>query len=76
MKKKHRFGIVGGIFGLVLGLFGGAYLGIVIGGTFFGWVEFSNYPALTGYELGAYLGALLGVLILTPLGTYVAMKIS
>ena len=68
MKKKKVFGIIGGCIGLLLGLLGGAYLGMVVGGTFFGWLEFPNYPGLTGYELGTYLGGAFGLLIGIPLG--------
>jgi len=75
MNKKLRYGIVGGILGLFLGLIGGAYLGMVVGGTFFGWLEFSNYPTLTGYELGTYIGAVLGTLISTPVGVLFALRL-
>ncbi len=75
MDKKLRYGMLGGILGLLLGLFGGACLGMVIGGTFFGWLEFSNYPTLTGYELGTYIGAALGLLIAIPVGVLFALRL-
>lgn len=76
MNKKLGFAILGGILGLILGVLGGAYLGMVIGGTFFGWLEFSNYPRLTGYELGTYIGAALGLLIATPTGVFLGVKLA
>ena len=74
MNKKLRFGILGGLLGLLLGLFGGAFLGLVVGGTFFGWLEFSRYPNLTGYELGTYIGAVIGILVATPWGVKLAQR--
>jgi len=74
MIKERRFGILGGLLGLLFGLFGGAFLGLVVGGTFFGWLEFSGYPGLTGYELGAYIGAIIGVLVATPYGWLLGLK--
>jgi len=58
--------IVGGLIGFFVGGVGGGFLGLVIGGTFFGWVELPNYPYMPGYELAAYIGIILGVLIATP----------
>ena len=68
MDRKLLAGILGGLLGLVIGAVGGAFLGLVLGGTFLGWLEFTKYPGLTGYELAAYTGAVMGVLIVTPLG--------
>ena len=42
---------------------GGRFLGLVIGGTFFGWLELPNYPYMSGYELVVYIGIILGILI-------------
>ena len=76
MIKERRFGMLGGILGLLLGILGGAFLGLVVGGTFFGWLEFSRYPNLTGYELGAYIGAVIGILVATLCGFKLAVRLA
>ncbi len=76
MSKKILSSIFGGLVGFFVGVVGGGFLGLVIGGTFFGWLEFPNYPHLTGYELVAYIGAIIGVLVATPLGVIVTLRIA
>jgi hypothetical protein len=70
MDKKLRAGILGGLLGFVIGVVGGSFLGLVVGGTFFGWLEFTRYPGLTGYELGSYIGGIIGILVATPWGVF------
>ncbi len=74
MSKKIVTGIIGGLIGFLVGVTGGGFLGMVVGGTFFGWVELASYPYMPGYELAAYIGAILGVLIITPLGVTIALR--
>ena len=74
MGKKVMISILGGMLGLLVGIVGGGFLGLVIGGTFFGWLELPNYPSMPGYELFAYIGTILGVLIATPLGVIIALR--
>ncbi len=76
MSKKILAGILGGLIGLLAGVIGGGFLGLVVGGTFFGWLELPNYPNMPGYELAAYIGIILGALIITPLGIVIALKIA
>jgi integral membrane sensor domain MASE1 len=76
MSKSIMMGTLGGIMGFLLGAIGGGFLGMVIGGTFFGWLEIPNYPNMPGYELATYIGIILGVLIATPLGVIMALKIA
>ncbi len=76
MSKSILTGILGGIIGLLIGAIGGGFLGLIIGGTFFGWLELPNYPLMPGYELLAYIGIIIGVLIATPLGVITVMKIA
>ncbi|OPL09592.1 MAG: hypothetical protein AVO34_13360 [Firmicutes bacterium ML8_F2] len=76
MARKITAGIIGGLLGFIAGLLGGAFIGLVIGGTFFGWLEIPGYPQMPAYELAAYIGAVLGILIVTPLGIKLALKIA
>ncbi|MFO8192947.1 MAG: hypothetical protein R6U08_09345 [Bacillota bacterium] len=76
MARKITAGILGGLLGFIAGLIGGAFLGLVIGGTFFGWLEIPGYPLMPAYELAAYIGSALGILIVTPLGIKLALKIA
>lgn len=76
MSKNVLTSIFGGLIGFFIGVIGGGFLGLVIGGTFFGWLELPNYPSMPGYELAAYIGILLGVLIATPLGVIIALRIT
>ncbi len=76
MNKRILTVILGSIAGLLTGAIGGGFLGLVIGGTFFGWLEFPGYPYLTGYELFAYIGVVIGALVAVPIGVIVAFKIA
>lgn len=76
MGRNVLSGIIGGLLGFLAGVIGGGFFGLVIGGTFFGWVELSAYPSMPGYELMAYIGAVLGALIIAPLGVIIALKIA
>ena len=76
MSKSILIGILGGIIGFLVGAIGGGFLGLIIGGTFFGWLELPNYPFMPGYELVAYIGIIIGVLLAMPLGVIMAIKIT
>ena len=76
MGRNVLSGIIGGLLGFLAGVIGGGFFGLVIGGTFFGWVELTGYPQMPGYELVAYIGAILGALIITPLSVIIAIKIA
>ncbi len=52
------------------------FFGLVIGGTFFGWLEFPGCPYLTGDELFAYIGVVIGALVAIPLGIIIALRIA
>ncbi len=74
MKKNRLTGIFGGILGLVLGVIGGGFLGLVVGGTFLGGLDIHQATGLEGYELAAYAGAFLGGLAMTVVGYRLARK--
>ena len=76
MNRKIMAAMLGGLLGIIAGLTGGAFLGLVIGGTFFGWLEIPGYPQMPAYELAVYVGAVLGMLIVIPLGIKLALKIA
>ena len=76
MGKKVLVAFFGGLFGFFVGSICGGFLGLVIGRTFFGWLELSNYPYMPGYELAVYIGIVLGVLLATPLGVIIALSIT
>ncbi len=67
-------GLLGGLLGLLAGAIGGGFAGLVVGGTFLGWLESPKYPYMPGYELAAYVGIILGVLTVTPLGVILALR--
>lgn len=76
MKRKLLPGIIGGFIGLVVGVFGGGYLGLVVGGTFLGGLEIYKHTGFEGYELAAYVGAIIGALVVTVLGVKLALRIA
>lgn len=76
MKRKLLPGIIGGFIGFVVGVIGGGYLGLVVGGTFLGGLEIHKYTGLEGYELAAYVGAIIGAFVITILGVKHALRIA
>lgn len=73
---KLRYALFGGILGFLLGLFGGAFLGLVVGGTFLGGFDIYLHTGFEGYELTAYIGAAVGILIATPCGITLGKKLA
>jgi hypothetical protein len=76
MKNKYFLGIIGGLIGFIIGVFGGGYLGLIIGGTFLGGFDIYENIGIEGYEIATYVGALAGALVLTILGVIIATRIS
>ncbi len=74
MKIKVFRGIIGGFIGFVVGIFSGAYLGLIVGGTFLGGFDIYERTGLQGYELAAYVGAIMGAIVVTLLGVKFALK--
>lgn len=76
MKRNLLSVIIGGFIGFVVGVIGGGYLGLVVGGTFLGGFEIHKYTGLEGYELAAYVGAIIGAIFITILGVKLALRIA
>ncbi|MGM0396139.1 MAG: hypothetical protein ACQEP4_03700 [Bacillota bacterium] len=76
MKRKLLPGIIGGFIGFVVGVFGGGYLGLVVGGTFLGAFEIHKITGFEGYELAAYFGAIIGAFVATLFGFKIALRIA
>ncbi len=75
MKAKLLAGIFGGLIGLVIGVIGGGFFCLILGGTFLGGFDIYKYTGLEGYELAAYVGAVIGAIIATILGVKLALRV-
>ena len=60
MNKKRMPVVIGGVIGLIAGLIVGGFLGLVVGGTFLGGFDIYEANGIEGYELAAYVGAVIG----------------
>lgn len=76
MKRKLLIGTLGGFSGFIVGIFAGGYIGLVVGGTFLGGLEIHKRTGFEGYELAAYVGAMIGAIILTVIGVKLALRIT
>jgi len=74
IEKKLLAGIFGGCIGFVVGVVAGGYFGLIVGGTFLGGFDIYENIGLEGYELAAYIFAIIGALAGTFLGIMVALK--
>ncbi len=75
MTKKIVSGILGGFLGLMVGAIGGGFVGLVIGGTFLGGFDIYEHTGLEGYELAAYVGAIIGAVVMIIVGIKIALVI-
>ncbi|HSP21287.1 MAG TPA: hypothetical protein VLQ20_03055 [Planococcus sp. (in: firmicutes)] len=75
MNRKRVPGIIGGFIGFVVGGIGGAFLGLVVGGTFLGGLDIHENTGLEGYELAAYVGAIIGAVVFAIVGVKLAWRI-
>ena len=76
MKRKLLPGFIGGFIGFAVGVFAGGFLGLIVGGTFLGSFEIYKNTGFEGYELAAYVGAIIGGLVVTVLGAKLALRIA
>lgn len=60
VKNRGMSKFAAGLIGLIAGILVGAFLGLVIGGTFLGGLDIHERIGLEGYELAAYVGAVIG----------------
>ncbi|TAA72806.1 hypothetical protein [Planococcus salinarum] len=74
MDRRMMMGITGGFTGFVTGLIGGAFLGLVVGGTFLGGFNIHESTGLEGYELAAYVGAGIGAIVLAAVGVKIGKR--
>ena len=74
--RKLLSGFMGGLIGFLVGVFGGGYLGLIIGGTFLGSLDIHKNFGIEGYELAAYIGAIVGGIILAAVGVKIALRIA
>ncbi len=75
MGRKLLAKIIGGFIGFIVGVFGGGYIGLIVGGTFLGGFDIYKNTGIEGYELTAYVGAIIGATLLTILGVKIALRI-
>lgn len=75
MRKNNLPQFVGGLIGFVVGIFGGGYIGLVLGGTFLGGFNIYERTGFEGYELATYVGSIIGAIIFTIVGINIANKI-
>ena len=76
MKKTSLLKVLGGFLGFLVGVFGGGYLGLIIGGTFLGGLELHERIGIEAFELTTYIGAIIGALVMPVFGVKFAQKIS
>ncbi|MFP4456231.1 MAG: hypothetical protein ACLFPS_01040 [Clostridia bacterium] len=74
MEKKILPSILGGLIGLIIGVLGGGFIGLIIGGTFLGGFDIYKNTGIEGYELTAYLGAIIGGVFVTFWGVKYALR--
>ncbi|MFK8793937.1 hypothetical protein [Planococcus plakortidis] len=74
MKMKGMSKFAGGMIGLITGGVAGAFLGLVIGGTFLGGFDIHEKTGMEGYELAAYVGAGIGLIAGAGIGVWMAGK--
>ncbi|MDN3451871.1 hypothetical protein QMA09_16900 [Planococcus sp. APC 3906] len=75
MNKISLSRVIGAFIGFVAGSIGGAFLGLVVGGTFLGGLDIYESTGFEGYELTAYIGAIIGAIVMTIAGAEFARRI-
>jgi len=73
--KRKLIPILAWILGFSIGFLGGAFIGLVLGGTLLGGFDIYAATGYEGYELSAYAGAIIGAIVLSVLGYKFGMKL-
>ena len=76
MKSMSLRKILGGSIGFIVGLLGGAYLGLILGGTFLGGFDIYENYGIEGYEITTYVGAVIGAVVCTIWGMKLAQRMA
>jgi outer membrane lipoprotein SlyB len=63
--KQKLIPIFAWILGFSIGFLGGAYIGLILGGTFLGGFDIYAATGYEGYELSTYAGAIIGGIVLS-----------
>ena len=73
--KQKLIPIFAWILGLSIGFLTGSFIGLILGGTFLGGFDIYAATGLEGYELSAYIGAIIGAIVLSILGYRFGLKL-
>ena len=76
MKSMSLRKILGGSIGFIVGLLGGAYLGLILGGTFLGGFDIYENYGIEGYEITTYVGAVIGAAVCTIWGMKLTQRMA
>ena len=73
--KQKLIPIFAWILGFSVGFLGGAFIGLILGGTFLGGFDIYAATAFEGYELSAYAGAIIGAIVLSSIAYKLGIKL-
>lgn len=73
--KQKLIPIFAWILGFSVGFLGGAFIGLILGGTFLGGFDIYAATGFEGYELSAYAGAIIGAIVLSSIAYKLGIKL-
>ena len=73
--KQKLIPIFAWILGFSVGFLGGAYLGLILGGTFLDGFDIYAATGFEGYELSAYAGAVIGAIVSSSIAYKLGFKL-
>ncbi len=73
--KQKLIPIFAWILGFSIGFLSGAFIGLILGGTFLGGFDIYASTGFEGYELSAYAGEIIGAIVLSIIAYKVAVKL-
>lgn len=74
MKRKIFLCTIVAVLGGIVGILLGGYLGLVIGGNLLGGLKIYESIGVEGYELSAYIGAVVGAVIISKYAVKFILK--